>query len=52
MAERTIRIIAVASVREGLVFQTNLKNAGRLPSAENLSFNETSAIYFIYKPIA
>jgi hypothetical protein len=26
----------------GLVFQTNLKNLGRFPSAENLSFKLTS----------
>jgi hypothetical protein len=45
IAERTIRISAVATVSDRLVLQTSLKNDGRLPKAENRSFNETSAIY-------
>jgi hypothetical protein len=45
IAERTIRISAVAIVKDWLVCQTNLKKDGRLPNAENRSFNETSAIY-------
>ena len=45
IAERTIRSTAFVSVREGLVCQTNLKNLGIFPNAENLSFNVTSAIY-------
>jgi hypothetical protein len=31
-------------VREGLVFQTRLKNLGRLPNAENFSFRLISDI--------
>jgi hypothetical protein len=38
IAERIIRISAVATVSEGLVFQTSLKKEGRFPSAENRSF--------------
>jgi hypothetical protein len=34
-------------VSVGLAFHTNLKNRGRLFSAENLSFNVTSAIAVI-----
>ena len=50
IAERTIRIKAVAVVKEGLVLQTSLKNEGRLANAENLSFKVTSAIYFYLDP--
>jgi hypothetical protein len=38
---------ALESVRAGLVFQTSLKNRGRLLNAEKRSFIETSGVGFI-----
>src|SRR6476646_645621 len=46
IAERTRRKPAFASVSAGLVFQTSLKNRGKLPNAENRSFKLTSAIQY------
>ncbi len=42
IADRTMRKSALINEMEGLVFQTDLKNFGRFPSAENLSFKLTS----------
>jgi len=44
IADRTSRINAVDSVRNGLVCQTSLKNRGRFFNAENRSLSVGSAI--------
>jgi hypothetical protein len=44
MAERIIRSAAFSTIKRGLVCQTNLKNRGRLFSAEKRSFKLTVAI--------
>ena len=46
IAERIKRKNALAKAREGLVCQTNLKNAGRLFRAENRSLKLISFLFF------
>src|SRR5690242_12067840 len=47
MAERISLINAVAIVSEGLVFQTSLKKAGRLPNAEKRSLKLMSCKFCV-----
>lgn len=56
IADRTILISAVATVRAGLVLHTSFKNAGRLPSAENRSLKlilfDKKGIFLLLNAIA